>query len=101
MLNQTITLEKIMHQWVNSDSPTIIPKLIKGRSRKWSITLEEVWPDNVKINNSISSLDNRVYWTEATLAHWKTAKRTSWDTWQFDSKLNAEKFITLYHLTWT
>lgn len=88
-----------MHQWVNKKSPTIIPKLFKSRS-KWSVTLEEVWPDDVEINNFNSLLDNKVAWTESILYKWQTAHRTSWDTWQFDSKLDAEKFITIYHLTW-
>lgn len=99
MLNQTITLEKIMHQWANSSKPTIIPKLFKLR-RKWSVALEENWPDDIEINNFSSSLDSKVSWAESILSTWKTAHRTSWDTWQFDSKLDAEKFITIYHLTW-
>lgn len=99
MLKPAITLEQVMHQWARSSNPSIVPKLKKGRLRKWIMTLEEVWPDDL-INNSSGQLDIRVNWTEVTLLNWKTVHRLSWDSWQFDSKFEAEKFITIYRLTW-
>lgn len=97
------TLDQVMSQWIMSNPPTIKPNLFRGRNRKWTIQLIEVWPEDdpdVKFFSGSSPLDEKVEWTFETLQAWKTAKRTAWDMWIFDSKRDAEKFITLYSLTW-
>jgi len=82
--------------------PTIKPVLEKNNLNRWRITLQEVWPDGVDINDHTGSfeLDNRVDWVTDELARWDDAKRTSWDTWVFKSKRSAEKFIMVYGLVW-
>ena len=97
------TLDQVMSQWIQSIPPTIKPILHREKNRKWSIQLMEVWPDDeedVKFYTGSSPLDERVEWTFQTLQTWKKTNRTAWDKWIFDSKRDAEKFITLYSLTW-
>jgi hypothetical protein len=97
------TLDQVMSQWIQSIPPTIKPELYRGQNRKWTIRLIEVWPDDeedVKFYTGSSPLDERVEWSFETLQTWKTAHRTAWDMWCFDNKRDAEKFITLYTLTW-
>lgn len=89
-----------MQQWAESNQPiTIKPELYRGPGRKWHIRLIEVWPEHVTAFGS-SSLDEKVEWCYQTLKTWNTAHRTAWDMWRFDSKRDAEKFITLYILQW-
>jgi hypothetical protein len=45
-------------------------------------------------------LDDIVEWTDKELTKWKDCRRIAWDMWQFKSKREAEKFITLFHLIW-
>lgn len=80
--------------------PTIRPKLFK-KGRKWHITLTEIWPVDTYVLNwtfDVDKLQTAVEWTDNTLYTWITAKRESWDTWSFNSKRDAEKFITYYNV---
>jgi hypothetical protein len=95
-----MTLDIVMKDWANSHAPTIIPNLYK--EHKWTIRIEEKWASVDDAGNYFNStgLDQRVEWATQILESWKTATRTSWDMWVFSSKREAEKFITLYSLTW-
>ena len=96
----TQTLDQVMHIWAKSNVPIIKPILLRIRlSKRWRIHLQEEWPNENNIGSS-SPLDGRVEWVFETLKTWDTAKRTSWDMWEFDNKREAEKFITLYTLQW-
>jgi len=92
------TLDQVMKQWAMSAEPIIKPTLY-AHNKIWMVELEEVWPDGEpKYTNS--PLDDRVEWCCQTLKDWPNATRTSWDMWRFESKRDAEKFITLYTLVW-
>lgn len=78
--------------------PCIKPKLFKFSKNTWAVCLEETWPDIVQWKGDSTKLDTVVEWCEKTLETWKNCKRQSWDTWSFDSKKNAEKFITYYNI---
>lgn len=78
--------------------PFIKPKLFKLGRNTWAVCLEEFWPDLPNWNGDSGRLDRSVEWCEKTLETWKNCKRQSWDTWSFDSKKNAEKFITYYNI---
>lgn len=98
----TVTLEEVMAQWGASHRPIVKPEIARTRLKaghtKWKMQLVEIWPDEARFG--ASDLDKIVYWTESILKNWSTAKRSSWDIWIFDTKRDAEKFITLYNLTW-
>jgi len=85
---------------VLTTGPSIRPQLLK-KGRRWHITLAEVWPVDTYVLNwtfDADRLQTAVEWSDNTLFTWDTAKRESWDTWSFDSKKNAEKFITYYNI---
>lgn len=46
------------------------------------------------------NLDECVKWTEEKLKEWPNCNRMSFDMWDFKHRKDAEKFITLFHLTW-
>lgn len=97
-----ITLEQVMKSWVAMDCSIIKPELIRRRLKKgnsnWQLQLVEHWPD--RVYRGTSQLDTRVNWAEKILETWSSVRRISWDMWIFDKKRDAEKFITLYNLTW-
>ena len=96
------TLDEVMKVWAESSLPTIRPKLYQGQNRKWHIRLIEEFAsvDDAGNHYNSSKLDERVNWALQTLETWKTAHRTAWDMWYFNSKRDAEKFITVYYLVW-
>ena len=47
------------------------------------------------------NLDECVKWVEEKLKEWPDCQRMSFDMWDFKQRNTAEKFITLFHLTWT
>lgn len=74
-------------------------KIILTKKRNcWNLKLEEQWPDSVDIKYSTQKLDNTVEWCIKALETWENCHRISWDTWEFDTKKNAEKFITYYNI---
>lgn len=44
--------------------------------------------------------DDCVNWTNEKLQDWPNCKRMSHDMWDFKHRKDAEKFITLFHLSW-
>ena len=99
------TLEPMVFKWKEEleQGPGIKPILTR-RGRGWQICLEEIWPENsdgsYQITESSIMLDDIVEWTEKELTKWKDCRRTAWDMWQFKSKRDAEKFITVFYITW-
>ena len=83
--------------------PIIKPVLTKIKNH-WTLTLEEEWyydsGGSYTINSGPIMLDDIIEWTDKELTKWKDSRRIAWDMWQFKSKREAEKFITLFHLTW-
>lgn len=85
---------------VNS-TPYAKPELWKNNKGKWSVTIQEIWADSHwNDSDPVGVLfDKTITWTENELKKWD-CKRTSYDTWIFKSKRDAEKFITLFLLQW-
>lgn len=46
------------------------------------------------------ALDKCVDWVEEKLKDWPDCNRKAWDMWDFKHRKDAEKFITLFHLSW-
>lgn len=77
--------------------PFIKPRLAKFKN-KWHVELEECWPENVNYFSDVNKLDRTVEWCTVILENWPDCNRISWDTWEFNSKRHAEKFITYYNI---
>lgn len=99
---QIQTLEDVMNVWAESSAPAVRPHLYRGRNRKWHVCLLEDNADNNYVGNQYnsSSYDKKINWMFQILENCKTAHRTAWNMWYFDSKRDAEKFITMYYLVW-
>lgn len=90
--------EELKH--VMDVGPKVKPTLYMTASKKWRITLEEVWPPEVINKGGTGDLDNRVEWTVETLQEWQGVRRSAWDSWDFVAKREAERFLIFYGLTW-
>ena len=90
-------------QYSMEKGPTIKPVLTKIKNH-WTLTLEEEWhhdsDGSYNINSGSIMLDDIIEWADKELTKWQDCRRIAWDMWQFKSKREAEKFITLFHLTW-
>lgn len=88
--------------------PEILPVLINNKKR-CILLIQETYPDFInlvdkeileEITSSHLNLDNTINQVSEELKTWKGCRRIAWDRWEFDSRKNAEKFVTLFHLKW-
>ena len=86
-----------------NDSPKISITLDKKEKFYWITisdntinTLSEIY----KNSSVIPELEERLIWTTNQLLNWKDVSRQTYNQWKFSKKLDAEKFITLFNLTW-
>lgn len=89
-----------LQEMIKNVDPLIKAELSK-KNRRWQIKIVEVWPvETFELNWTfdVDQFTTAVYWTEDTLKTWDSARRESWDTWSFNSKRDAEKFVTLYNV---
>jgi hypothetical protein len=77
--------------------PIITLKVIP-REKKWEVSFEEQLHLGY-FTNSIW-LEDVIPWADKTLERWKDCNRISENTWEFKSKKDAEKFQTLFYLSW-
>lgn len=90
-------LQAVMFQWKDQMS-VIKPKLHLLKSGWWRLQyVEEMFDDSYY---QTYRFDNCIRWTDEKLKDWPDCKRMSWDMWDFKHRSDAEKFITLFHLSW-
>ena len=101
-------LQAVMFKWKDRQS-VIKPKLrqLSNAKHKWRIQLVD--EDSFLSNGGdfagmsgfySSELDACVKWTEEKLEEWPDTVRMAWDMWDFKDRRDAEKFLTVFHLTW-
>lgn len=84
---------------------TIHP-IIEQNGKLWNLDIVEKWVDEdpaisgIPIHFTTVAFDKRIKWASTELEKWQHCKRTDWHIWEFKYKRDAEKFITLYNLTW-
>lgn len=94
-------LQAVVFKWKDLKS-VIKPKLtcdgIGTGVRWWRVALAEETDGEVMFYSR--TLDDRVEWALEQLEDWPNCKRMSFNMWDFKHRTDAEKFITLYHLSW-
>jgi hypothetical protein len=99
-------LNAVVFKWADMNGSTIKPKLTcdgQGTGiRWWRLQLVEKWQTVDDAGNHVGSsqLDRCVKWTDEKLEDWPSCKRMAWDMWDFKHRKDAEKFITVFHLSW-
>jgi hypothetical protein len=90
-------LGQVLKLWTTMNIPSEVKIKLKHRAQYgWVIDLV------VKPGNDYQPhlLDERAEWCYQQLKDWPMCQRTAWDMWSFQSKHDAEKFITLYTVQW-
>ena len=94
-------LQAVMFKWKERNS-VIKPTLHRRESKWYRLQLIEDFGSVDNADNSMTSrdFDDCVKWVESQLKDRPNCKRMAWDMWDFKSRRDAEKFITLFHLLW-
>jgi hypothetical protein len=84
---------------------TINPTLHRrayGRNYWYRLQLVQDFGTVDDAGNTVPSrkLDECVKWVEEKLKDWPNCNRMAWDMWDFKHRKDAEKFITIFHLSW-
>jgi hypothetical protein len=95
-------LEPTYFKWkdIMEKGPHVSPEIWQTASGHCALTLQEVWEgagEEYEHTFSSSCLDDTIEWAVVELEKWQ-CKRTAYDTWQFKSIQDAEKFKTLFLL---
>ena len=88
-------LQAVMFEWKNQDS--MIQPTLRKTNNRYRLQLVELTEDNSYHTNK---LDRCIEWVDSQLKDWKDCNRMAWDMWDFKHRNDAEKFITVFHLSW-
>ena len=94
-------LQAVIFRWKDMGDSIIKPTLKRranGPNYWYRLQLTEVLDDDSVWTTG--KLDKFITWTEDKLKDWPNCYRKSWDMWDFKNRRDAEKFITLFHLSW-
>jgi len=91
-------LEQVLRGWRSESS--IKPTLVHATGPNWILTLTEEWPDDLN-HGSTHLLDDCVEWATEKLQPNSKCTRIAWNIWNFKTKKEAEKFLTMFYLSWT
>ena len=101
-------LQAVMFEWQDRDT-VVKPKLRELSNSKYKWRIQLVDEDSFLSNDgdfvresgfNSSEFDSCVKWADEKLEEWPDTVRMSWDMWDFKHRKDAEKFITLFHLSW-
>ena len=94
-------LQSVMFKWKDQQS-VINPTLHRRSPGCYRLQLVEDFGTVDDAGNSMPSrsLDECVNWTAVKLKDWPNCNRMAWDMWDFKHLKDAEKFLTVFHLSW-
>ncbi len=97
-------LQAVMFKWKDRTSvikPTL-HRRANGPNYWWRLQLVEDFgiTDDAGNHYPTRKLDDCVTWAEEKLKEWPDCDRKAWDMWDFKSRREAEKFLTVFHLSW-
>jgi hypothetical protein len=97
-------LQAVMFEWQKSYTmikPTL-HRRANGPNYWYRLQLVEEFGTVDDAGNHMPSrnLDECVAWVDEKLKDWPDCNRKAWDMWDFKHKKDAEKFITMFHLSW-
>jgi hypothetical protein len=97
-------IQPLYFKWKDElENGPVIHTELSRRGREWCITLKEQseYSDvDTLLWSNPGRLDERVEWALNQLSTWPNVRRMAHDMWFFKKRRDAEKFQTLYNLTW-
>jgi hypothetical protein len=95
-------LQAVMFKW--KDRLSVIKPTLKRRANGpnywYRLRLVDETDEGTPNTWYNQQFDECVNWTTEKLQDWPNCKRMSHDMWDFKHRKDAEKFITLFHLSW-
>lgn len=94
-------LNAVVFKWANMNHSIIKPTLcrLSNIPYKWRLRLVEASVDAAD-RGLTPQLDRCVKWVDEKLEDWPNSKRMAWDMWDFKHRKDAQKFITIFYLSW-
>ena len=92
-------LQAVIFKWKDRTS-VIKPKLHLRESKWWRVQLVDETDEGDPNTWYSQQFDDCVNWATDKLQDWPSCKRMAHDMWDFKHRKDAEKFITLFHLSW-
>ena len=90
-------LQAVIFKWSKRLS-VIKPTLNRRNNHCYRLQFVEETDDGSTLITT--NLDDCVDWAAERLKDWPNCKRMAWDMWDFKHRKDAEKFITIFHLSW-
>jgi hypothetical protein len=89
-----------MFEW--ADRKSVIKPKLKRRANGPNYWYRLQFVDTTDTDHTWvnTKLDKRIDWVGEKLKDWPDCHRTAWDMWDFKHRKDAEKFITVFHLSW-
>jgi hypothetical protein len=84
------TLEQVMYQWANSDS------YIEYGTFEHCHLIQLILPSSL-INKRD---EEKINWINKQISNWSSCKQIHFNSWEFESKNDAEKLLSMYYLKW-
>ena len=95
-------LQAVIYEWQIVDTvikPTL-HRRANGPNYWYRLRLVEVDEDDQQNQWYNQKFNNCVTWVDDKLKDWPNCKRMAHDMWDFKYRKDAEKFITVFHLSW-
>lgn len=94
-MNALNDLQAVMFQWKDLAVTTVKP-ILSQRPTGW-YRIHFIEDSDTTMYNQ--HFDRCVSWVEEKIKDWPDVKRMAFDMWDFKNRKDAEKFITLFHLS--
>jgi hypothetical protein len=104
-VNALDDLQAVVFQWKNMNGSMIKPTLHRranGPNYWYRLQLVEDFGSVDDAGNTMPSrkLDECVDWVTEKLKDHPECSRKAWDMWDFKHRQDAEKFLTVFYLSW-
>lgn len=96
-------IQAVIFRWKNMNGTVIKPTLHRranGPNYWYRLQLVEQTDDEDPQMFYNQRFEDCVNWTAVKLKDWPDCNRMAFDMWDFKKRKDAEKFITLFHLSW-
>ena len=101
-MNALDDLQSIMFEWKKQTSviKTTLIRRAKGPNYWYRLQFIDESDPDVSRGWYDQQFEDCIKWAEKTLETWPDCHRGSFDIWDFKQRRDAEKFLTVFHLSW-
>jgi hypothetical protein len=95
-------LDKIIQRWITGKSVInpVVFRRAKGPNYWYRLQFIDESDPESSFGWRSRQFEDCIQWAEKTLATWPDCHRKAFDMWDFKRRRDAEKFLTVFHLSW-